>query len=56
MSNAKDRVKIAYDLLVEYAQEHTSIVLVGHGFFNMLIAKELQKMDWKYERKINSKH
>ena len=43
LSNAKYRAKKASDLLVEYAQEHTSVVLVGHGFFNMLIAKELQK-------------
>ncbi|MFC0562184.1 histidine phosphatase family protein [Halalkalibacter alkalisediminis] len=56
LSNAKARAKIASDLLVGYAQEHTSVVLVGHGFFNMLIAKELQKMGWKCERKINSKH
>ena len=56
LKNAKDRAKIASDLLVEYAQEQTSVALVGHGFFNMLIAKELQKMGWKCERKVNSKH
>jgi broad specificity phosphatase PhoE len=56
LSSAKDRAKVASDLLVEYAQEHTTVVLVGHGFFNMLIAKELQKMGWRCERKINSKH
>jgi broad specificity phosphatase PhoE len=56
LNNAKDRAKIASDLLAEYAQDHSSVVLVGHGFFNMLIAKGLQKMGWKCERKINSKH
>lgn len=54
--NAKDRAKIACNLLVEYAQEHSSVVLVGHGFFNILIAKELQILGWKCQRKINSKH
>jgi hypothetical protein len=44
LKNEKDRAKIACDLLVEYAQEQTTVALVGHGFFNMLIAKELQKI------------
>jgi broad specificity phosphatase PhoE len=56
LNNAKDRAKKASELLVEYAQEHTSVVLVGHGFFNMLIAKELQKTGWKGKRKTSSKH
>lgn len=36
LKNAKDRAKIASDLLVEYAQEQTTVALVGHGFFNIL--------------------
>ncbi|USK31545.1 histidine phosphatase family protein (plasmid) [Bacillus sp. CMF21] len=56
LSEAKDRAKSASKILVEYAQEHTSVVLVGHGFFNMFIAKELQKKGWKGKRKSNSKH
>ena len=55
-SNAKNRAKKASELLVEYAQEHTSVVLAGHGFFNMLIAKELQKTGWKGKKKTSSKH
>ena len=56
LSNAKDRAKIAADALVTAAQENSGVVLVGHGFFNMFIGKELQKMGWKCERKLNSKH
>jgi broad specificity phosphatase PhoE len=56
LSNAKDRSEKASKLLVEYAKEHNTVVLVGHGLFNMLIAKELQKMGWKGKRKINSNH
>ena len=56
LSNAIDRAKKASELLVKYAQEHTSVALVGHGFFNMLIAKELQKTGWKGKRKTSSKH
>jgi hypothetical protein len=37
------RAKKPSELLVEYAQEHTSVVLVGHGIFNMSIAKKLKK-------------
>jgi broad specificity phosphatase PhoE len=55
-ANAKLRAEKASELLIEYAQKHTSVVLVGHGFFNMLIAKELQKKGWKGKRKTNSKH
>ena len=50
-SKAKLRAKKASQQLIEYANEHESVVLVGHGFFNMLIAKELQKMGWKGKRK-----
>lgn len=56
LSLAKNRAKMASELLVEYAQEHKTVVLVGHGFFNRLIAKELQNKGWKGKSKISSKH
>ncbi|WP_044640815.1 histidine phosphatase family protein [Risungbinella massiliensis] len=57
VSNAKiQRAKKASLLLTEYAQKHKSVALVGHGFFNLLIAKELQKMGWQGKRKSDSKH
>ena len=56
LTNAKYRAEKASELLGEFAQEHTSVVLVGHGFFNMLIAKELQKTGWKGQKKTSSKH
>lgn len=56
LSNAKNRAKKASTMLVEYAQEHSSVVLVGHGFFNLLIAKELRKLGWKGKKKTSSKH
>lgn len=56
LSNAKDRAKKASEFLVKYAQEHRLVVLVGHGFFNMLISKELQKTGWKGKKKTSSKH
>ncbi|MBY0221287.1 MULTISPECIES: histidine phosphatase family protein [Sporosarcina] len=56
LKEAKDRAEKASELLAVYAEIHTSIVLVGHGFFNMLIAKELQKMGWEGKKRSSSKH
>jgi broad specificity phosphatase PhoE len=55
-SEARIRAKKAAEVLVGYAKEHKYVVLVGHGFFNMLVAKELQKMKLKGKRSTNSKH
>ena len=56
LSNAKVRAKKAAQELIDYANEYQSVALVGHGFFNMLIAKELQKKGWKGKRKTSAKH
>jgi broad specificity phosphatase PhoE len=56
LSDAKLRAKKASQQLIDYAHEYKSVVLVGHGFFNMLIAKELQKKGWKSKRKTGAKH
>lgn len=56
LSSAKQRAKEASNVLIEYAQKHESVVLVGHGFFNLLIAKELLRMGWQGKSKTGSKH
>lgn len=56
ITNAKFRAKKASQQLIDYANEYKLIVLVGHGFFNRLIAKELQKKGWKGKRKTGAKH
>ncbi|AST91183.1 histidine phosphatase family protein [Sutcliffiella sp. NC1] len=56
LSKAKHRAKKASQQLIDFANEYKSIVLVGHGFFNLLIAKELQKSGWKGNRKTSGKH
>ncbi len=56
MRNAKARANKAAEQLINYAKEHQSVALIGHGFFNMLIAKELQKKGWKGKRKTGAKH
>jgi broad specificity phosphatase PhoE len=43
------RAEKARDTLVEYARIHGKVVVIGHGFFNMMVAKELMKKGWKGE-------
>jgi len=56
LSQAKLRAKKATQQLISYANDHNSIVLVGHGYFNILIAKELKRMGWEGKSKANTKH
>lgn len=56
LNEAKKRANKAAVELIGYAKKHKSIVFVGHGFINQLIAKELQNMGWDGKRKTNSKH
>ncbi|MBS4172226.1 histidine phosphatase family protein [Bacillus sp. FJAT-49736] len=54
--DAQIRAAKATKLLVECAKVHNNVVLVGHGFFNMLIGKELRKIGWNGRKKPSSKH
>lgn len=54
--DARRRSVAASDKLVEWARTHDSIMLVGHGFFNTLIAKELLKHGWKGKKRAGAKH
>jgi broad specificity phosphatase PhoE len=56
VSQAKRRAEAAARFLVKTAKEHQSVVLVGHGFFNRMIAKELLKVGWTGTRKTSAKH
>lgn len=44
---AKERAIAAADFLIKEARENGSVCLVGHGVFNRLIAKELEKRQWQ---------
>lgn len=44
---AKERAIAAADFLINEARENGSVCLVGHGIFNRLIAKELEKRQWQ---------
>jgi broad specificity phosphatase PhoE len=54
--DSKKRARKASDLLIEYAERELKVALIGHGIFNMLIAKELKKQGWFNNRKIDSSH
>ncbi|WP_379968844.1 histidine phosphatase family protein [Ectobacillus sp. sgz5001026] len=56
LNQTKCRARKASHQLIDYANKYKSVILVGHGFFNMLIAKELQKKGWKGRRKKDAKH
>lgn len=44
--DARTRARQAAERLVELAREHRNVLLVGHGFINHFIAKELKKGGW----------
>lgn len=53
---AKLRASSAADNLIKYAKQHGSVLLVGHGFMNKYIAKELTKRGWNNTKKANHSH
>lgn len=53
---ASKRAEKAADLLIDYAEKQESVVLVGHGFFNFLIARQLQKKGWKGRKNTSFDH
>jgi broad specificity phosphatase PhoE len=56
LADAKIRAKQAAEHLVRVAIKSQSVVLVGHGFFNILIAKELLEMGWTGAKRPTTKH
>lgn len=53
---AQYRAQEAADILIEFAGKYSKVTLVGHGFFNYLIASELKKHQWKAGSRISFKH
>ncbi|MBM7702787.1 histidine phosphatase family protein [Metabacillus iocasae] len=54
--HAKRRAKKASQVLMDYAKKHESVALIGHGFFNQLIANELRKHGWEGKKRSDKKH
>ncbi|WP_186578786.1 histidine phosphatase family protein [Aquibacillus kalidii] len=53
---AKKRADEACDVLQRHAKIYTSVTLVGHGFFNSLIARKLRKKGWLGKKRPDSRH
>lgn len=47
IKQAKNRAKYASKKLIELAEEHEKVILIGHGLMNRLIAKQLNYKNWK---------
>jgi broad specificity phosphatase PhoE len=56
LTMAKKRAKIAASLLIEIARTHERVLLVGHGFTNYFIAKELLARNWRGPKKPGSNY
>lgn len=46
LDEAKERARNATEKLIQLAHEHKSVLFVGHGIMNRLIAKELRLLGW----------
>jgi len=51
MQKSRTRAEKAAEKLMALAEEHDSVLLVGHGGMNWLISKVLQRKGWKEEKK-----
>ena len=47
LNDARRRAKQAAKRLINLAEAHQNVLLVGHGFINRFIANELQKSNWR---------
>jgi broad specificity phosphatase PhoE len=53
---ARARARVASNTLVELAAKHESVLLVGHGFLNHYVAKELLALNWVGPRSPGKKY
>lgn len=53
---SKQQAKEASQRLLELAEKHESIILVGHGGMNWLLRKELLRQGWKLESNPSNKN
>jgi broad specificity phosphatase PhoE len=56
ITSTRQRAGQAAARLIETAQQHQHVLLVGHAIFNYFIAKELKKQGWIASKKSPKKH
>ena len=55
VQHARQRAQRAADKLIALSQ-HGTVLLVGHGIMNKLIARQLRKRGWQAEKHASSRH
>ena len=55
VQHARQRAQRAADKLIALSQQGT-VLLVGHGSMNKLIARQLRKRGWQAEKHASSRH
>ncbi len=55
-SDAKERIRSSADKLIELSEDHSGIVLIGHGLMNRFIGRELIKRGWKKHGRTGSSY
>ncbi|MEG3111598.1 MULTISPECIES: histidine phosphatase family protein [Pantoea] len=55
LRHARRRASQAADKLIEHSQRGT-VLLLGHGIMNKMIARELRKRGWQAEKHASSRH
>lgn len=56
VQDAKKRALKATIRLIELAQKNNSVLFVGHGVLNGLIAKELKRKGWRMSQKLSRRY
>jgi len=56
LSEIKNRALTCANQLITYAEQHGSVLFVGHGTLNWFIHRQLISMGWNGPTKANSKH
>jgi len=55
LSHARQRAAAAAEKLIGYSDQGT-VLLLGHGIMNKMIARELRKRGWQAEKHASSRH
>jgi len=53
---AKSRASVAVEKLTEIALEYESVLFVGHGVYNRILASELKRVGWSGPKYPGSRH
>jgi broad specificity phosphatase PhoE len=55
-SDARERARSATSFLEHLVEQNGSVLLIGHGYFNTLIARELRQRGWRGPKVSSARH